>query len=119
MYSLIYGDNENQNPIKQLNNEHRFRNEAVTNFQVDKVPYSQNNVHGEEATTKAMNLSSVTKLLLREVLLLTTDSTPTTEFNASALSNFSRERKISPDFENVSLALSKVKLLKKTLKKLF
>lgn len=109
MYSLVYGDNEDQNPIKQLNNEHRFRNEAVTNFQVDKAPYSQNNVHGEDTATKAMNISSVTKLLLREVLLLTTDSTLTTEVNASE--DFAREGKITPDIENVSLALSKVSIL--------
>lgn len=107
MYSLVYGNDDDQNPIKLLNNEHRFRNEAVTNLQVDKVPYNQNNVHGDTAT-KAMNLSSVTKLLLREILFTTDSTLTTTEVNSSALNELTKERKIIPDIENVSLALSKV-----------
>lgn len=113
MYSFIYGDYEDQNSIKQLNNEHRFRNEAVSNFQVDKVPYSQNNLYRGDTATKAMNISLVTKLLLREVLLHTTDPTLKTELNSSVFKEFSRVGKINPDIENVSLALSKVRLTKK------
>lgn len=74
----------------------------------DKIPFSQNNTHGED---KAMNLSSVTKLLLREILYLTTDTTLITEDNFSSFGDFSKERKIPPNIENVSLALSKVKLI--------
>jgi hypothetical protein len=100
MYSFVIVSN----PIKLFKNDWLFHNETVTNVNLDVPYYDDKAIH-----TQDMNFTSPSAEVVETATTTEATTLSSANFSMSVLQNV--DKKFIPDIGNVTLAISKVRLL--------
>lgn len=100
MYSFVFNNNNNKNPsIKLSSHDFSFRNETITNYHLDIPYYDDENTQAENMNINN-NSSSLTPTL-DEIIAASSA-------NISMQTETFFDKKLLQDYENFSLAITKV-----------